>query len=65
MRERMSLKDYWSKPASEQDAIAEKAIPKIVNPCIRVIYPSDETKQKEGKNERAETARTNYGRAIL
>lgn len=33
----MNIRDFWSKPASEQSAIAEQTVPKVVNPCIRIV----------------------------
>lgn len=45
--ETMSLKDFWSKPAAEQNAIAEQAVPKVVNPCIRVVMPENSDKAAE------------------
>lgn len=43
----MNIKDFWSKPAAEQNAIAEQAVPKVVNPCIRVVMPENSNKAAE------------------
>lgn len=50
----MNIKDFWSKPAAEQNVIAEQAVPKVVNPCIRVVMPENSDKAAKRAIERDE-----------
>jgi hypothetical protein len=34
----MTIKDYWSKPPTEQQTIMEDAVPKFTTRCIRVYH---------------------------
>lgn len=49
----MTIKDYWSKPPTEQQAIIE-ASPKLVTRCVTRVYRGDIPECMEGEHAPAD-----------